>query len=195
MLTPSLLDVAATGRWQELIHVVVRESSEVVGEIVLVGHSGAGPLLPVIANELRDAPGRVVFVDTGVPPERGVMRLVPDEFLVQLRELATDGWLPKWSEWFGPDAMTSLVPDAKLREAIVAEIPRLPLSYFEQQVPMPDDWARLPCAYVRLSEAYRRDADEARSRGWPTVDLNGAHLDIATRPSEIADVLLDTLDS
>ena len=89
--------------------------------------------------------------------------------------------------------MAGLVPDAALRRAIVAELPQLPLSYFEQRVPMPDDWARLQCAYLLLSEPYRRDAEEARSRGWLTVELRGGHLDLVTRPREITDSLLQTL--
>jgi hypothetical protein len=190
VLVPSLVDAAAAGRWQDCVQTVVGATSDAVGDIALVGHSGAGPLLPVIACRLGVTPQRIVFVDAGVPPEYGDAPLMPDEFRAQLQALATKGWLPKWSEWFGPEAMVALVPDPDLRQAIVAEVPQLPLSYFQHPVPMPADWARQRCAYLLLSEAYRPDADEARSRGWPTVELTGAHLDIATRPTEITEALL-----
>jgi hypothetical protein len=131
-----------------------------------------------------------VFVDAGVPPRSGEAALVPEAFLDHLREIAVEGRLPKWSEWFGTDAMSALLPDVALREAIVAELPRLPLSYFKQRVPMPAGWTDEPCSYILLSAAYRSDAEEARARGWPTAELSGNHLDIVTRPLEVADALL-----
>jgi hypothetical protein len=192
VVVPSLVNAASIGRWQECVDVVVQACSG-VGDVVVVGHSGAGPLLPLIACRL-DAPPRLsVFVDAGVPREQGDASLVPDQFLGHLRQLAIEGRLPKWSEWFGPDAMRAIVPDPELREAIVAELPRLPLSYFEQHVPMPEGWADLRYAYILLSEPYRADAEAARSRGWYTAALPGAHLDIVTRPSEVADALVDAV--
>jgi len=66
--------------------------------------------------------------------------------LEQLRATATDGVLAPWSSWFGADAMRELVPDEQLRAELEAEMPRLPLSYFEATVPLPNDWAhRRPC--------------------------------------------------
>ena len=125
--------------------------------------------------------------------QHAVAPVVPNEFLGRLRELAIDGRLPKWSEWFGPHTMRALVPDLDEREAIIAELPQLPLSYFEQRVPMPEDWSDLRYAYLLLSEPYRPDAEIARSRGWRTVELAGKHLDIVTRPREVADSLLHIL--
>jgi hypothetical protein len=140
-------------------------------------------------------PTRVVFVDAGVPPATGEATLAPDEFLDFLRSLAHDGVLPRWSEWFGPEAMETLVPDAKQRRAVTAELLNLPLSYFEGTVPMPSRWDDLQCAYILLSDSYRSDAAEAKSRGWSVVELLGAHLDIVTRPVEIADALMELTTS
>ena len=109
--------------------------------------------------------------------------------------MAADGQLPKWSDWFGRDAIRVVVPNDEQREAIVAELPQLPLGYFEQSVPMPDAWATYPCAYVLLSEPYRQDAAEARARGWPTIEVRGNHLDIVTRPREVVDALLEAADA
>lgn len=51
--------------------------------------------------------------------------------------------------------------------AIEAELPRLPLTYFEQPVPVPDGWsAEVGCGYLVFGPPYDREADEARSRGW-----------------------------
>jgi hypothetical protein len=95
---PSLVAAATGGRWRDCVATVVDASADVASDHVVVGHSGAGPLLPNIASRLPVPPLQIVFVDAGVPPEHGDARLVPDEFLGQLRELAIDGRLPKWSE-------------------------------------------------------------------------------------------------
>jgi hypothetical protein len=102
---------------------------------VLVGHSGAGPLLPQIGARLQAS--AMVFVDSDVPPESGEAPLVPPDFLEFLRELATGGRLPPWSEWFGPAAMAELIPDEDLRAFVLADMPALPIAFFEERVPVP----------------------------------------------------------
>ncbi len=162
---------------------------------MLVGHSGAGPLLPPVADTLAMRPAQLVFVDAGVPPSSGDAALVPDELAAHLVTLANGyGLLPRWSEWFGADAMRTLVPDDDVLAEIVAELPQLPLSYFHERVPMPDAWTVHRAAYILCSDPYREDAAEAAARGWPITHLPGTHLDIVTRPLAIADTL-ETLTS
>ncbi|HUB39633.1 MAG TPA: alpha/beta fold hydrolase [Streptosporangiaceae bacterium] len=155
---------------------------------VLVGHSGAGPLLPRIGT--RIGARALVFVDADIPPEDGQATLVPEEFLEFLRGLANGGVLPPWSDWFGSDAMRELIPADEARRIISAELPAVPLSYFEAHVPVPPGWTDTPCGYVLLSEAYAEQAARAAASGWPVVRLPGAHLDIVTRPAAIADAIL-----
>jgi len=155
---------------------------------VLVGHSGAGPLLPRIATRLR--PRALVFVDAGIPPESGETSPVPAEFLEFLQGLAKGGVLPPWSEWFGPDSMREQIPDDRKREIVSAELPALPLSYFQARVPVPPGWTSTKCGYILLSDAYAEEASKAAASDWPVVRLPGAHLDIVTRPETIADALL-----
>ena len=87
--------------------------------------------------------------------------------------------------------MDALVPEPARRAAVLAELPEIPLSYFSGRVPMPSQWAGADGAYILLSDPYRSDAAEASSRGWPVIELPGTHLDIVTRPTEIADALLE----
>jgi hypothetical protein len=155
---------------------------------VVVGHSGAGPLLPRIAA--RIGASALVFVDADIPPEEGAAALVPAEFLDFLHGLAAGGMLPPWSEWFGADSMRALIPDDEMRAIVGAEMPALPLSYFETRVPVPAGWTSSRCGYVLLSAAYDGQADKAEASGWPVVRLPGAHLDIVTRPAAIADAIL-----
>jgi hypothetical protein len=160
---------------------------------VLVGHSGAGLLLPAIADALTVEVAALVFVDSFLPPAGGVLPLAPAEYMEQLRGLATDGLLPPWSDWFGEDAMRELIPDERLRAELEAEMPRLPLSYFKASVPLPDGWDSRRCAYLLFAaEPYGRSAAEARARGWPVAEIQGAkHLAMAIEPIAVTEALLD----
>jgi pimeloyl-ACP methyl ester carboxylesterase len=151
-VVPSLLGVAEATepRWRHVPEAVRVVISHLRRRVVLVGHSGAGPLLAVIADALAVEVAVLVFVDS-LPPPAGPT-LGPPEFVDQLRAMATDGVLAPWSRWFGADAMRELVADQRLRADLEAEMARLPLSYFDAAVPLPDDWAsRRPCAYLLLS--------------------------------------------
>jgi hypothetical protein len=192
VVVPSLLEAATSGSWQACVDAVVAAVSRGV-PVVLVGHSGAGPLLPAIAEQLGSWPSSLVFVDATLPPPTGETPLAPEQFLPVLTALAQEGLLPPWSEWFEPGTMETLIPDRRRREAVLAELPRLPLSYFRARVPMPHGWASAAGAYVLLSEAYRHDADQAASRGWPVIQLPGSHLDLVTQPVTLADALCQTI--
>jgi RimJ/RimL family protein N-acetyltransferase len=150
---------------------------------VVVGHSGAGALLPIIGAAL-DASG-LVFVDAGLPPATGTHR-TPDELRSALGDLAVDGILPPWPTWSGEEALRSLLPDEADRAALDADARPVPLAFYDEPVPVPDSWTSRPCGYVRLSEAYDSDAEEAGIRGWPVVRIAGHHLEALTRPAEVA---------
>ncbi|MGB6455211.1 MAG: alpha/beta fold hydrolase [Streptosporangiaceae bacterium] len=176
--------VGAVSSWSEFADAVAAQAGQ-LGDAVLVGHSGAGPLLPQIAA--RTDAGPLIFVDADIPPDTGEASLMPAEILAELRTNAVDGLLPPWSQWFGPAAMGELVPDAQRRAVITAELPRLPLAYFETTAPVPAGWAAAGGGYILLSaEAYGAQAAAAAARGWPVVRLPGGHLDVATRPEPIA---------
>jgi hypothetical protein len=190
VVVPAPLAAAVVGGWRAWTDAVV-DAIGTHGPAVIVGHSGAGPLLPLIASTMVPPPSQLVFVDAGLPPISGDATVVPDQFLGALRALAHDGVLPKWSEWFGPTAMEELISNEEHRAAVVAELPEVPLSFFEASVPLPEGWSSATSgAFVLLSEPYRSDATEAASRGWPVLELPGAHLDIVVRPAEVADALI-----
>lgn len=184
---PSLVAAATSGSWEACADAAA-DGAATGDDAVLVGHSRAGPLLPAIAARMDPPAGRLVFVDARLPPEEGECD-VPAPQLLHLRSIETDGRLPPWSEWFGPEAMDELIPDDGLRSAVVGEMPKLPLSYFEQVIPVPRGWTRARCLYVLLSEPYRAEAQQAQSRGWQVSERLGSHLDILTRPVAIADAL------
>jgi hypothetical protein len=128
----------------------------------------------------------MVFVDAGLPATTTDTPLMPEAFLKQLSAITEDGLLPPWSEWFGPGVMASLIPDSNKRELIEFELPRIPLSYFHGSVPPVRKWPADRNGYVLLSDGYVDDAEEARRRGWPVVELLGDHLDLITRAPIVA---------
>lgn len=194
-IVPSLLEVARAEapQWRHVPEAVRAATTRTPGPIVLAGHSGAGPLLPAIADALTPEVAALVFADSFLPPPSGGVNLAPSELMDSLRGLASDGLLPPWSSWFGEQEMRELVPDDRLRGALEDEMPRLPLSYFDATVPVPEGWEARPCAYLLLSgEPYGESAADARGRGWPVAEIAGVkHLAIATEPIAVTDELLE----
>jgi hypothetical protein len=162
--------------------------------VVLVAHSNAGLFLPVIAAAL---PGQVlgcVFVDAAIPPAAGAAPVAPPELLALLRDKASGGLLPRWTDWWEEESVAPLFPDQATRQAVTEEQPRLPLSYYEASVPVPTGWDAQPCAYLLFGPPYDEVASEARARGWIVQRLPGRHLHQLVDPDGVARSLLAIAD-
>jgi hypothetical protein len=131
-----------------------------------------------------------VSADAALPARAGPTPVAPPAFRAFLESLAGAGRLPPWSEWWG-DQLRQLVPDDDLRERLSAEVPALPLDFFDEQVPPVPGWPDAPCGYLRFSAAYETDEADAAGRGWPVAVLEGSHLEPAVRPDAVAGALLD----
>lgn len=162
--------------------------AEVTGPVVLVGHSGAGPLLPAFADALDDDVAGLVFLDAGMPtPGHSWRDLAPPELYGSLRDRSRGGQLPRWDQWFATNPLDELVLDAELRAAITEEVQEVPLAFLKEA--RPDlDWTG-PGGYVQLSTAYTDDLAEAESRGWPVRRLAMHHLAPAADPEPVADAI------
>jgi len=159
--------------------------------VMLVGHSGAGPLLAAAGNALGRVVG-YVFVDAGLPiPGQSWMETAPPALVQQLRAMAQDGWLPPWSAWWGADGLAELLPDQGVRERFAAGCPRVPMAMFEEAQPPVPGWPDAPCAYLRLSGAYEEPAERARELGWPVAELASHHLGVLTDPELVVGPLLE----
>lgn len=163
---------------------------------ILVGHSGAGPLLAAAGAILGQVRG-YIFVDAGLPmPGQAWMQTVPPELAAQLREMADDqGWLPPWPQWWGDEVLAELVPDPGTRRRFAAGCPRLPLAMFEEIHPPAPQWPDAPGAYLQLSEAYQDQADKARELGWPVMEQLSHHLAMLTDPGRVAGSLHELIGS
>lgn len=158
------------------------------GGVVLVGHSGAGALLPVIAEALGDRVRGAVFVDALLPhPGQSWFDTAPPQLRDQLAGLARAGRLPRWNKWFPAEVLDALVPDAATRERFVSGLPELPLAYFDEPAPTARGGDAYGCAYVRLSDAYDQAAEEAERRGWRVDREDADHLAMLTRPGWVAE--------
>lgn len=163
-------------------------AAQVVGEeVALVGHSGAGFLLPFVAEACGARRVRLVFVDAGLPPPSGPVELAGADFRGMLDALAgDDGLLPPWHTWWGDAQLESMVPDRDRRAVVTSDVPQLPLSFFDAAPAVPESWHDRPAGYVLLSEVYRPFADQARRWNWPCAEVPGTHLETVNRPGEVA---------
>jgi hypothetical protein len=154
---------------------------------VVLGFSGAGVVLPAVA--ITAGASRVIWVDALIPARSGAT--VPDaDIRSRIAGLVRDGRIADWTTWWGEDVFDRLVPDAALRAAIRAEGHQLPADFYDVAVPVSEVWPEDGARYVQLSPAYDADAAEARARGWEvTGGPGGAHLDVATDPARVADLL------
>lgn len=165
---------------------------ELAGEVVLIGHSGAGPLLPAFADALEDTVTGLVFVDAGLPtPGRSWRDNAPPELYGQLKGMAREGQLPRWQRWFDADPLTELVADEQLRSEIADEAPEVPVAFLKE--PRPDVAWTGPAGYVALSVPYAADAEAATARGWPVRVLDSTHLAPAADPEPVARAVLEVL--
>jgi hypothetical protein len=62
------------------------------------------------------------------------------------------------------------------------------LTWFEDEINLAP-WSGVPVGYVLTSPLYVKSAEEAESRGWPVVKLNGTHMHPTLQPYETAAAL------
>jgi hypothetical protein len=191
---PSLAGVVDTGppyypKLAGRVAETIRQANP-TGAVVLIGHSGAGALLPAAAWATGTPLAAAVFVDAVLPhPGVSWFETAPPMLREQLGGLARDGQLPAWHQWFPPEVVTELLPEDSLRRRFIAELPSLPLAYLEEHAPVVRGWPPERCGYLRLSGAYDEIADEAERLGWLVVREAADHLAMLTRPAAISGLL------
>ena len=192
---PDLTGVAAAAppRSKWFVDAAVRATGELDGPIVVVGHSGAGVMLPSITAELGKRCVKVVFLDATVPPTDGEHR-PSAPFLDMLDRQTIDGSLNPWLTWWPTETVDELVPDPELQRMLLADMPRLPRAFYDEAVPVPDGWSSGSNAYVQLSPAYVDERRAAAERGWPTATVDSTHLGILTDPETVMRAIVDIID-
>ena len=138
--------------WRQHVRAVVEAADglESEGRTVLVGHSGAGALLPQVGASLGRLAAMYVFVDCDLP-EDGRSRLdgMRPEERAAFRASAREGFIPP----FSGEALQALIPDAEVRARYAASQPRAPLAVYEEKIPAPSGWREARCGYVAFRES------------------------------------------
>ena len=195
VLVPTLSDdEAAAPYWQQHADSVARalEATPAERPLILVGHSGAGPLLPAIRQRSTRPVAAYLFVDAGIPQD-GASRL--DLFAWESREwaeefrqaLAEGARFPTWTE----EQLRGIIPDAELRRELVAELRPRAFPFFEEPIPLFQGWPDAPCAYLQFSSTYALYADYARQQGWPIRELEAGHFHMLVEPETVTDILVE----
>lgn len=184
---------AAAPYWQRQATAVAATLTGAAGDgpLVLVGHSGAGPILPAIGQCISASIGGYIFADAALP-HPGLSRLAElaqnlPEVAPQLRaQLISGRRYPAW----GDDDLRALIPNDRLRAGVVAELRPRGLDFFSEPLPDIPGWPDAPCAYLRFSAAYDRPAEDARRAGWPIIALDAGHFHQLVAPGMVAEALI-----
>lgn len=194
-VTPWLVDRPDSTQpyWQQHAESIARTLTHVPQNqgIVLVAHSGAGPLFPIIRQSLEHSIVAYVFVDAGIPRDGlsrlDLMRLQNPQWADQFHQALLRGErFPTWSE----DDLREEIPDDTLRRKLVAEINPRSLAFFTEPIPVFAGWPDAPCAFIKFSASYDWDFDQARRAGWLVRQMNAGHFHMLVDPPAVTDVII-----
>lgn len=174
--------------WRDWPH-GLQNSLPKIDDAILVGHSAGGLLAAYLAGTLKAR--AFICLDAMMPPERGLTPPVDPEFMNFVRSLPTEeGMLPIWTDWWDADLLANAPLDMNTKAMFIAELPRLPLTWFDDAFEMPD-WSSSARGFIQTSPVFDNEAIRAEGRGWPMICLKGTHLHPALAPTETAGALLD----
>jgi hypothetical protein len=190
VLAPELYDVPGGGPfWQQQAASAAAQLASAVAPLVLVGHSGAGALLPAIRRALGRPVAGYLFVDAGLPiPGRDRLSTFGSqseqaEFHAYLEG---GGRFPAWTE----TDLSTLVPDPAARRQLVAGLRPRGLDFWTELLPELAGWPDAPCGYVLFSPVYAESAAAARQLGWPVRELSAGHFHMLVDPDAVAEAIV-----
>lgn len=158
--------------------------------IILIAHSGAGPLLPAVRQKIGKPVAAYIFVDAGWPKDgKSRLDLFGDvEEVNAFRQSAVNGLLPTWTD----EDLRELIPDDAVRARFVAELTPLPLEVYEEPLPVFPGWPDDPCGYIRFGEnrAYDEAFQTAERLGCETLRLEGGHFHMLVEPATVAGAIV-----
>ena len=162
--------------------------------VILVAHSGAGPLLPAVGAIVQQPIAAYLFVDAGLP-SGGTSRLeaIATEDATSAAELCAalnvGQQFPAWTD----DDLRQMVPDQYRRRSLLNELTPRGREYWTEELPGVSGWPNAPCAYLQFSSPYQSAAERARRAGWPTRFVAAGHFHQLVDPSGVADALIELL--
>ena len=185
---------------EECVHSVTRTvEREGLRDVVLVGHSFAGPVVLQAARELPQSPTRVVLVGAIVPEEgRDMLTVLPQRIRNAYRVLALSSKMlgrdfkvpsPAIHRYFcnGMDPM-EIVQWVGFFGALPTRALSSKVSLAGVDVPCPVTYVLLKNDRVLPAETQRQMA--GRLRGADVVEMDSCHQPMLQKPKELAGILL-----
>jgi hypothetical protein len=192
---PTLPEGQLAPYWRLHAEAVAAQVADPGGPLVLVGHSGACPLLPAIGTAIDGTISAYVLVDGDLPLALGtgssridLLRAASPALADELEALlAAGGSFPTW----GDEDLLEEIPDQRLRARVVAEVRPQPRQFWREALPPIPGWPDAPCGYLELSPHYTAASARARDQGWRYRYLSGGHFEMLVRPADVADAILE----
>ncbi len=207
--SPAIRDGAYWQHHCDLFALEMRDVSMDTNEAVLVGHAGAGPLLPKLGERI-EGPAAYVLVDSDLPKDgASLFDMFADEAHVEeFRRAAVEPSLPRgrlasqpervataqtvreWPLDLLRDAVT-LQPNnmADVNSTVFAGKRPTPIEVLEEPLPVPPAWPDAPVGYLHLSATYDGAAAAAAAQGWPVRALPASHVQMLLDPEPFARAL------
>ena len=184
--------------WRQHADSVAKDLAQIPAQqkIVLVAHSGAGPLLPAVRQQWNHPVFSYIFVDAGIPraglSRLDLMKLEDAEWAEQFHQSLLQGEVfPTWTE----NDLKEIVPEAESRQKLVDELRPRSLQFFTEPIPVEAGWPDAPCIYIKFSESYEWDAMQAKHAGWPVYAIDAAHFHMLVDPVAVADLLVTAVQN
>ncbi|HET9140053.1 hypothetical protein [Actinophytocola sp.] len=161
--------------------------------VVLIGHSGAGPLLPAVRAAV--CPGvtvpAIIYCDANLP-RPGANRLdltgLDPAQREQLLLLLATGWrYPSWTDEYL--AGVERVTDPAQRALLLDTVNPRDEAYLLEPLPYAPVHPTITQGYLQLSARYGPEADRAQTLGWPLTRLDHTHFHALVDPEGTAAAL------
>jgi len=166
------------------------------GPTWLVGHSGAGAVLPLVANRLGDRCRGISYLDATLlsPGERWIdtfssADLALPEFTAAMRRgVMPNPWMttPLW-KYAGVEELPE-------QERFAAGARELPLAWYREVVPE-TPLAPVASSYLAFvpNPFYAPQVAKARTLGWRTTEMAGRHFHFLVEPGEVAAWIVESI--
>lgn len=196
-ITPALSDRpnSTLPFWQQHARSFVKSLERIDSNqaVVLVAHSGAGPLLPILRQSIEHPVISYVFVDAGVPlndsSRLDLIRQSDLQWADQFHQALLRGEsFPTWDE----DDLREEIPDAGLRRRMVTELQPRSLDFYTEPIPAFTGWPDAPCAYIQFTASYDWDCKRAEQAGWHVRKIHAGHFHMLVDPISVTNLILHT---
>ena len=180
--------------WEQHAGAIARALRPVAPDqsLILIGHSGAGLLLPAIREITGRSVTGYVFADAGIPEDGksrfDLMWREEPEIAAQRRQsLAAGERFPNWTD----ADLRDVIPNAELRQGVLADLRPQPPAFFAEPIPVFAGWPDAPCAYLKFNPVYAAPAERARKAGWAYAEIDAGHFHMLVDPNAVANALVN----